>query len=347
MLDRVLDEWLQAEARDEGGQRVRRNIVGDGQPVAEARLHDVEVQGQHFQLGLEGDGRRVRAIEGSPQEVAQAADHPVGLSGVLVNHRRDHVQGVEEEMGMDLALQDLEIGPGQLGLEPAGGALPLAVQAEIIPDPDHQRDRQGHDEIEVEMVQDRQLEVLHVKELRIGKPDDLIEAEVIEAEGESGFQGGYDEAGGDEDGDAPGPAALSEREPARDSDQGRGADDPGEPPDKIEKEVLPQRDPAVIEGQAAEIEMAVQEEHGRQDERPRQDQELPDTRSPRRHQYRPFFPARRRSCRAHIMTTGAKYQLARDPRSFGPRSKGNFDGDPGPALGPVPKAEDAVRPIEA
>ena len=58
-----------------------------------------------------------RAVEGEPQQVAQAADHPVGGIGAAVHQRRDRVERVEQEVRVQLRLQRPQPRLGQLRFE--------------------------------------------------------------------------------------------------------------------------------------------------------------------------------------------------------------------------------------
>ena len=49
--------------------------------------------------------------------------------GVVPDEHGDGVQGIEEEVRLELRLQRAELGPRQLGLQPVDGDLPLAQLA--------------------------------------------------------------------------------------------------------------------------------------------------------------------------------------------------------------------------
>ena len=144
---------------------------------------------------------------------------------------------------MDLALQDLEIGLRQFGFEPRRGELPFAVEAEIVEAPDdHQDDQAGH-EVVVEIVQTRQPKARERRPFPGREGDERAKNALIEQDGEARFQGGQADTGGDENGETAGPAAAAKRKAAGEPDRGRREDDPGHPADKVEEEILPQREP--------------------------------------------------------------------------------------------------------
>jgi hypothetical protein len=61
--------------------------------------------------------RHADLLERQAQQLAQARQHPVRLVDVLVHQRRDGVQGVEEEVRLELPLQRLGLGLDQARLE--------------------------------------------------------------------------------------------------------------------------------------------------------------------------------------------------------------------------------------
>ena len=101
------------------------DLQGDGEAVAEARPLDLEIAVEEAQLLLQAHLLRPHALEGVAQQVAQKGQHAVGRPQVLVHEGRDGVQGVEEEVGMQLQAQDLELrlGEARLELGPAQGLV--------------------------------------------------------------------------------------------------------------------------------------------------------------------------------------------------------------------------------
>ena len=52
---------------------------------------------EQLELLLERDERPALAVEGLPQQLRQARDHPIGLLRILEHERRDRVQRIKEE----------------------------------------------------------------------------------------------------------------------------------------------------------------------------------------------------------------------------------------------------------
>jgi hypothetical protein len=66
------------------------------------------------------------SVDGQAQEIAQLHDHLLGGGGILAHQDRDRVQGVEQEMGLQLGLEPLELGVLQspFGIDVEPGVLP-------------------------------------------------------------------------------------------------------------------------------------------------------------------------------------------------------------------------------
>ena len=47
-------------------------------------------------------------IQRDAEQIAESADHPVGVLGVAVNERGNRVKGIEQKMRMEFGLQRLE-----------------------------------------------------------------------------------------------------------------------------------------------------------------------------------------------------------------------------------------------
>ncbi len=94
--------------------------------------------------------------EGGPEQVRELGHHPPGLDRLVLQERRDRVQGVEEEVGVELHLQGPEPGVAELGLRPHRLHLALPgedVVGERVIDPDHGPvDHEADDEVLAEVV---------------------------------------------------------------------------------------------------------------------------------------------------------------------------------------------------
>ena len=87
------------------------------QAVAETHLLDVEVLLQHLELLLQRHLLDVRRVQRHAQQVAEPVHHPVGGVDVGPHQAGDGVQGVEEEVRMQLSLQRLQLRLDQPHLE--------------------------------------------------------------------------------------------------------------------------------------------------------------------------------------------------------------------------------------
>ena len=84
-------------------------VDGAGQPLAEARLLDVEIRAREGQLLIERRPFRVRAAQRVAEHFSKLLDRFVGARRIGVNQRRDRVQGVEQEVRIDLRAERLQL----------------------------------------------------------------------------------------------------------------------------------------------------------------------------------------------------------------------------------------------
>ena len=125
MFERVLDERLEDEVGDEGVAEPGGHPLAHDEPVAEPGPLDGEVMAEEVELVVERDLRLVRPVERDAEQARQVGDDLAGRPDVAVHQRRDGVERVEEEVGVQLHPERLEPGPGQLALELGGPDLPL------------------------------------------------------------------------------------------------------------------------------------------------------------------------------------------------------------------------------
>ena len=90
----------------------------DTETRSESGLFDVEVLAQRVELLLERHFLPARRVQRHAQQIAQLVDHDVGRIHVRANQAGDGVQGVEEEMRVQLPLQRLQLRLDQPRLEP-------------------------------------------------------------------------------------------------------------------------------------------------------------------------------------------------------------------------------------
>jgi len=117
VADRILDQRLQHEVGHDAVQQVGAGLHRQAQAFAEPRLFDLEVGVQQGQFL--GQRMLVAAVvgESGAQEVGHAAEHAVGLAvGLARDQRGDRVQGVEQEVRIDLQAQRAQLGFARRGL---------------------------------------------------------------------------------------------------------------------------------------------------------------------------------------------------------------------------------------
>mmetsp|Transcript_21687 Transcript_21687/g.84527 ORF Transcript_21687/g.84527 Transcript_21687/m.84527 type:complete len:458 (-) Transcript_21687:3019-4392(-) len=130
VLDRVLDRRQQQQRRQPAVARGRIGLDVDDEALrTEARLHQAEKGLHQGQLLAEAVFNALLGHQGLAQQVGELAKQPVGAEHVLVHHRRDQVQRVEQEVGLHLVGQPGELQLGELAagalqlLRPGGGRL--------------------------------------------------------------------------------------------------------------------------------------------------------------------------------------------------------------------------------
>jgi hypothetical protein len=138
-------ERLKEEGRHEPGDRHRVDAADDAQPLAEAGFLDGEITVE--QLDLAGERNLVVLIfERGAEQVAEVADEFVGRIGVAVDEGRDGVEGVEEEVRLQLQAERIEAGLGEAGGERESLAVallhPAVVGGGVRATEDDQIDRQ-------------------------------------------------------------------------------------------------------------------------------------------------------------------------------------------------------------
>ena len=133
MPDGVLYERLKGLVRDAGIQCLGWDVQVDEQAVVESGLLDFEVPLEEVQLLAKRDLLHRRLVQRHPQQLGQLRHHLVGGLRVAMDQRRDRMQGVEQEMRMQLHPQDLELGLRQLRFELRRPQLTIAEAAIVHP----------------------------------------------------------------------------------------------------------------------------------------------------------------------------------------------------------------------
>jgi len=152
----VLQGVLHQRLQEEAGQQVihGRGIDGDVgvEPLPVAHAGDLEVQLDEFDLLPHRNERRAGAAERQPKEIGHASERPLGFPDVHFHQLRHGIEGVEEEMGIELHTQRLELCARELLLERGGGPVAFSIAAHEfhhVRGADH---RPVQDDLEIEMV---------------------------------------------------------------------------------------------------------------------------------------------------------------------------------------------------
>src|SRR3954453_554578 len=127
MADRVLHDRLQSQMGDGGVEDLGPGVDLHPQAVLEADLLDREIEPQGLELAPQGDLLGLDVVEHAAQEIAQAGEHLLRLRpSPLAHQHHDGVQGVEQEMRLELAFESGELRLHEL--RPELGALELQPQ---------------------------------------------------------------------------------------------------------------------------------------------------------------------------------------------------------------------------
>jgi len=198
VADGVFDERLEDEIGDLGVERGGVDFHADIEAIAETDLFNAEVTFQKSDLGAEGGEGRAGLRHGHAEKLGELDEHAVGGIDVGIHERRDAVEGVEEEVGFELAEEGLEAGFGEVFFELEGldGALVVfAVVVERVADGDddavdEEIEREGFDE---ERLEDFEKRRLFADDRGVGDADRGAEHDVEKREAEGG---GEVDAGG-------------------------------------------------------------------------------------------------------------------------------------------------------
>jgi hypothetical protein len=135
MLHGVLDQRLEDERRHERVEHVVVDLHVDREPILEAHLHDVDVEIEQRELASQRHLGLAAPLEAVAQQIAEPRDHATHAARVALDERRDGVQGVEQEVRVELTTQ---------GVEPRFGELTGELDRLFAPRPESQRVRAGH-----------------------------------------------------------------------------------------------------------------------------------------------------------------------------------------------------------
>ena len=133
MLEGILDKRDEQQGRQGAvGQRAGQ-VEGDGDLVRVAQLHQGDVGADKLHLLAEGHAFPVALVEHIAHHLRQLDDGLLCLLGVDIHQGVDIVEGVHEEMGIDLIAQILQLLLQVLVLE-LGQSLAVLATAKIALD---------------------------------------------------------------------------------------------------------------------------------------------------------------------------------------------------------------------
>ena len=101
--------------------------TADLELALEADLHDLEIAGEEGELPLQRPLGLRAVLERRAQELAEARDHPAHAGGIAVDEGGHGVQGVEQEVRVELHAQGGELGLRELGPQAAASACRRAA----------------------------------------------------------------------------------------------------------------------------------------------------------------------------------------------------------------------------
>src|SRR5450432_126540 len=97
MLDGVLDQWLQCQARYIDFEKVRRYVHVHLQAIMKACLFDLQILADELELALQGD-LVLPAFEGHAQQVAEADQQMARSIDVFLHQDSNGVKTVEQKV---------------------------------------------------------------------------------------------------------------------------------------------------------------------------------------------------------------------------------------------------------
>ncbi|MDB2576797.1 hypothetical protein N9Z54_06290 [Planctomycetota bacterium] len=110
MLDSVLHQRLCDEGGDLRSSQLRRDVQLEPEAITEPQLLDFQVALGQLDLPGEGDELLWARVQGSAEEITDPGQGAQCLGGLLrPDHPADGVEGVEQEVGMELTLQRREL----------------------------------------------------------------------------------------------------------------------------------------------------------------------------------------------------------------------------------------------
>ena len=117
VLECVLQQRLQNEIGNGGIARFRRDRPADAHALTRTQAHDVQVTLRQIQLGVERNLLAVALLHHCSQQLGEIDDRFVGPRRVTMQHSRDGVESVEEEVRVQLRPQCRQLHLGEAALE--------------------------------------------------------------------------------------------------------------------------------------------------------------------------------------------------------------------------------------
>ena len=113
--------------RHQNVERLRRHVKNDCQPLAEANSLNIQISLSKVQFPFQRSQVLALILKAHSQQVTQARDHRVRCVHVSQHQRRDGVQGIEQKVRLQLALQSQQFGVTKVGLQVSGAHFPLSI----------------------------------------------------------------------------------------------------------------------------------------------------------------------------------------------------------------------------
>lgn len=144
MQDRVLDERLQDEGRDQLFHRPRVRLQVKAKPLLQAQALDLQIAA--YERPFVGQGHLVERLpvhsQAVVQDLAETLQRPLCERRITAHQAESRMERVEEEVGIELAAEHGQLGAGaqRVGLGRARRLLPHALG--VLPGVGPARDRE-------------------------------------------------------------------------------------------------------------------------------------------------------------------------------------------------------------
>src|SRR5690349_23786245 len=117
MVDGVLDQWLEQHSWNKDPCSGWLDLLLHHQSRSEARGLDVDIDGKEFQLAGERDLVRRRVAQRFSQQITEPGESATSEMHITRHQTRYGVQGIEQEMWLQLQAQRVELRFGEQGLQ--------------------------------------------------------------------------------------------------------------------------------------------------------------------------------------------------------------------------------------